>query len=264
MEAPKHPGRGWLTILVALLMVPATYIALVPAVRDWTEKPESSEADIRAEVERALAGYKTYQVLKEHYPDAYQRLLDLVVEDMRNGTDAKQAMIEGAEFTANLRRENASNFAMASFERLRLSLSAQIPQYDYVKTGYGFKVCNDLVASGGVALTKALGPDFLKDQTLMQLADETTGYYFRTAAEGKTLKLKHQQPTLADWQVTDDYLKSKGITNADLQLIIEPAKHLDDTRLCDVAIKFYRSITTMDNDAAQRIVPYLATAAAAG
>lgn len=264
MEASKSQGRGWLTVLVALLMVPAAYIALVPAVRDWTEKPETSEADIRTEVERTLAGYKTYQALKEHYPDAYQQLLDLIIADMRNGVDSKEALNDGAEFTANLRRQNAPYFGMASFERLRLSLSAQIPQYDYVKTGYGFKVCNELVANGGVALTKALGSDFLKDQTLMQLSDETTGYFFRTAAEGRTLKLKHQQPTLVDWQITDDYLKSKGISNADLKLMTEPGKHLDDKRLCDVAIKFYQTITTMDNDAAQRIVPYLATTAAAG
>jgi hypothetical protein len=264
MEAQKSPGRGWLTALVALLMLPAAYLALLPSLRDLTEQPATSEADTRADVEKTLANFKTYQVLKEHYPEAYAQLLDLIMKDMQNGTDAKQALIEGAEFTANLRRQNAPYFAMASFERLRLSLSAQIPQYDYVRTGYGFKVCNELVANGGVALTKALGPDFLKDQTLMQLSDETTGYFFRTAAEGKTLQLKRQQPTQADWRIADNYLNSKGITDADLQLINEPGKHMDDKRLCDVAIKFYQTITTMDNDAAQRIVPYLATAAAAG
>jgi len=153
---------------------------------------------------------------------------------------------------------------MASLQRLRLSLSAQIPQYDYVRAGYGLKVCNELVAKGGVALTRTLGSDFLKDQMLVQLSDETTGYFFRTVVEGKALKLKHLPPTPADWRITGDYLKSKGISDNELQLIIEPGKHIHDKRLCDTAIKFYQTITTMDNDAAQRIVPYLAMAAAAG
>ncbi|WP_162914247.1 hypothetical protein [Taklimakanibacter lacteus] len=264
MDAVKNVGRGWLVALIAFLMIPAAYIELAPLLRDWARPPVTSETDLRAEVEKELAGFKTYQVLKEYYPEAYAQLLELVFRDMREGTDPQRALIEGAEFTANLRRQNAPYFAMASLQRLRLSLSAQIPQYDYVRTGYGFKVCNELVAKGGVALTRTLGPDFLKDQTLMQLSDETTGYYFRTAAEGKSLKLKHLQPTVADWRITVGYLKSKGMTDADLQLIIEPGKHLDDKRMCDVAIKFYQTITTMDNDAAQRIVPYLASVAAAG
>lgn len=51
-----------------------------------------------------------------------------------------------------------------------------------------------------------------------------------------------------------DYLKSKGMTEANLKLVGAPAQHLDDAQLCDAIIKFYENITTMDNDAAERIV----------
>jgi len=56
-------------------------------------------------------------------------------------------------------------------------------------------------------------------------------------------KLNHPPPTPGDWRITGDYLKSKGISDIELQLIIEPGKHIDDSRLCDTAIKFYQTIT---------------------
>ena len=54
------------------------------------------------------------------------------------------------------------------------------------------------------------------------------------------------------------------MTEADLKVVGAPTQHLDDAQLCDAIIKFYESITTMDNDAAERIVPSLAATAAAG
>lgn len=258
--------RKWLAacfLLIALILALA-YLAFGTEFQQLTGETATTDAEMRADLEKSLGGFKTYQALKELYPEAYEELIGLIIKDMRDGTDMKQAIIDGAEFTTKLRRDNAQYYAMASLPRLRLSLSAQIPQFSYLKTAYGFKACNELAVHGGVAIVKTLGTDFLKDQTLTQMMDEATGFFFRTTAEGRELKLTHAQPTTADWQVTADYLKSKGMTEVDLKLVIAPTQHVDDAQLCDAIIKLYENITTMDNDAAERIVPSLAAAAAAG
>ncbi|MGE0240818.1 MAG: hypothetical protein AB7F09_15720 [Parvibaculaceae bacterium] len=257
--AEKKPFYKWVAVALALLALLAAYLAF-----DRIGLAPTSDADMRADIEKALADFKTYQTIKELYPESYEELIHLIMSDMRQGTDMKEAMIKGAEFTTKLRRDNAQYYGMASIEHLRLSLNGQIPQYDYLKKAYGFKACNELAAHGGVAIARLLGPDFLKDHTLTQLMDETTGYFFRTAAEGRQLKLQHEKPTDADWQATRDYLKSRGMTDAGIKLVNEPAKSLDDPQLCDAIMKFYQTVTTMDNDAAKRVVPYLAATAAAG
>ena len=203
MEAPEHQNRRklWLAVAIALIALPAAYLVLEPTLRDWASHLTTSEADIRQDVEKTFEDFKTYQALKEHYPQAYEQLIALTVNDMRDGTDSQKTLADGAEFTSNLRRQNARYYAMASVERLRLSLSAQIPQYKYLKTAYGFKACNALAVKGGVAITQMLGPEFSKDDTLVQLMDDATGYFFRTTAEGQRLKLQHAQPTQADWRV---------------------------------------------------------------
>ena len=266
MESParKEAPRKWLATVLGLVVLALAAFAFGPAALEWIGRPETTDSELRADLEKTLGDYKTYQALKELYPQAYDELIALIVKDMHNGTDMKQAIIDGAEFTTKLRRDNAQYYAMASLERLRLSLNAQIPQFSYLKTAYGFKACNELAAHGGVAIVKTLGTDFLKDQTLTQMMDEATGFFFRTTAEGRDLQMRHAPPTTADWQVTADYLRSKGMTDSDLKLVDAPAQHLDDAQLCDAIIKFYENITTMDNDAAQRIVPSLAANAAAG
>jgi hypothetical protein len=260
----KKALNKWLILALVLIALVAGYLAYNRISSDWNADQSAGEAERRAEVEKSLAEFKTYQAIKELYPEAYEELVRLILSDMGKGTDMKQAMIANAEFTTKLRHENAQYYAMASVERLRLSLNAQIPQYRYLKTAYGFKACNELATNGGVAVARTLGADFLKDQTLTQMMDEVTGYFFRTAAEGRGLKLRHEQPTAADWQVTFDYLKSKGMTDADIKLTGEPAKHPAEPQLCDAITKFYETITTMDNDAAKRILPNLAASAAAG
>lgn len=250
-------------LLVAAALV-AAYLVFDRLDLDGSNDPPSDADAMKADVENTFDDFKTYQALKELYPEAYEELIHLTIKDLRDGENAKDAMIEGAEFTTRLRRENAQYYAMASVDRLRLSLNAQLPQFRYLKTAYGAKTCNQLAAKGGIGIAEVLGADFLKDRTLTLLMDEATGYFFRTTAEGQKLKLRHAPPTTADWQAAADYLKSKGMTDADIKLVNQPAQHLDDAHLCDAVIKFYETITTMDNDPAQRIVPYLAAQAAAG
>jgi len=64
------------------------------------------------------------------------------------------------------------------------------------------------------------------------------------------------------------HFRHRGAVRGSIQPVLSRRqsirRHIEDKRLCDTAIKFHLTITSMDNDAAQRIVPYLAMAAAAG
>jgi hypothetical protein len=248
----------------AIVAFVVAFLAFSPHARQTISNLTKTDSDIRADIEKTFMDLRTYQALKAHYPQEYETLVTAAVQDVRNGTSERQAAVQSAGFTANLRRQNATSYGMASVESMRLSLRAQIPTLNYLKTAYGFKACNEMAVNGGVAMIQSLGSQFLNDTTLLKLTDEASGYFFETTAEGKKLRLQHQQPTEADWQVVGEYLLSKGMTQDDFDYITESKKHMDDPRLCDVTIQFFDGITTMDNDAAKRIVPYFASAAAAG
>lgn len=264
LERPVASWKMWMIPAVAFAGAYIAFHALGREGRDWIDRLTTTDADIRSDLEKRFGTSKTYQALKQHYPEAYDQLLNSGIRDVRNGTSDQQAPNEGAEFTANLRRKNAQYLGMASVETLRMQLRSLPPLYRYLKTAYGYKVCNEMAVNGGFAILNMLGPKWLKDETLHQLFDESGGSFFQAAAEGRRLAIKHEQPTDLDWRAAGDYLISRGMAENKLQMLTNAAEYKADPGLCDALIEFYEGITTMDNGAGQRIIPLLAADAAAG
>ena len=111
---------------------------------------------------------------------------------------------------------------------------------------------------GGLGLLKAIGNNYNKDKALLALFDESSGIFFRLAAEGKALHLKHLEPTDADWGVVLQQLFGGGMTQEDINLVADAAKHPNDPRLCDASVKWLRGIIKLDGDSAKRVIPYIA------
>lgn len=260
----KTPLRKWLASALSILAFAAAYFVFSPHGRDLIGQLTMTDASIRAKIETSFHGSQTYEALKAHFPETYEELIAIAIKDIRAGASRDQSMSHSAELTAKLRQREAQHYAMASLESLRLSLLAQLPHYSYLKSTYGFRACNEMAVNGGMALMKSFGSQIIKDSTFSKLMDEASGTFFRTAAEGKRLKTQYEQPTEADWQIVASQMNSSGMTDADLQLMAKPEKHVDDPRLCDVVIKFYSNIATMQDEAGNRIIPYLAAAIAAG
>jgi hypothetical protein len=263
-KSPVKSGLGFMLPILAFVVAYLVFGSLGRDLRGFLDNFTTTDAEIQARLEEAFRGSKVYQALKEFYPETYQQLVAATTKDVREGASGEQAMSHAAEITTRLRRQEAANYGMASVESLRASLRSQLPHFSYLKKTYGYKACNEMAVNGAVALLKAFSPDITKDETFKKLIDDSSAVFFQTTAEGKKLKLQHAQPTDADWVVVADRLATGGMTGAELQLVGDPAKHMDDPRLCDAVLKFYEGITTMTDDASNRIIPFLAASAAAG
>ena len=202
--------------------------------------------------------------MKKYFPQEYESLISSSIADARGNTDREELARRAAEFTANLQRVNSENYRMVGVERMRQHLRSILPQYDYVKSRYGVQACNALSFGGGQGLLKVIENDFNKDKTLLTLFDESSGIFFRLAAEGKNLHLKHPEPTDADWRVVLQRFIDRGMTQEDLNLVAEAAKYPNDPLLCDASVKWLRGLIELDGELARRIIPYVAGAIAKG
>jgi hypothetical protein len=121
-----------------------------------------------------------------------------------------------------------------------------------------------LSIGGGQGLLKVIGNDFNRDKTLLALFDESSGIFFRLAAEGRKLRLKHPEPTDADWNVVLQRFIDGGMTQEDLSLVAEAAKYPNDPLLCDTSVKWLRGLIELDGELGKRVIPYVAGAIARG
>jgi hypothetical protein len=259
--------KGWAVIL-SIVAFYAAYALFVPDGSlglHWFENFTTSDADIRARIETGFTNdSKTFQSMKKYFPQEYESLISSSVADARGNTDGAELARRGAEFATNLRKLNSENYRMVGVESMRQHLRSILPQYDYVKSRYGVKACNAMSIGGGLGLLKVIGNDFNKDKTLLALFDESSGIFFRLAAEGEDLHLKHAEPTDADWSVVLQRLLERGMTQEDLKLVAEAAKHPNDPHLCDASVKWLRGLIELDGELAGRIIPYVAGAIAKG
>jgi hypothetical protein len=265
--ARKTWFKGW----TAILLIGAFYAAYALFVPDgslglqWFEKVTTSDADIRARLEtRFTNNSKTFQSMKKYFPQEYESLISSSIADAKGNADGAELARRGAEFATNLRKLNSENYRMAGVESMRQHLRSILPQYDYVNKRYGVQACNALSIGGGRGLLNVIGNDFNKDKTLLTLFDESSAIFFRLAAEGKNLHLKHPEPTDADWNVVLQRLLERGMTQEDFSLVAEAAKYPNDPLLCDASIKWLRGLIELDGELARRIIPYVAGAIAKG
>jgi hypothetical protein len=259
--------KGWTSILpiAAFYIAYALFIPVGSVGRQWFENFTNTDADIRARIEREFTNdSKTYQILKKYYPQEYETLLNDTVADIRGNSDREEITRRGAEFTNKLRKLNAANYQMAAVESLREHLRSTLPQYEYVKSKYGFQACNAMSVGGGLGLLKVLGDGYIKDKTLLSLFDESSGIFFRMAAEGKTASFKHLQPTDADWQFAAQRMLDGGMTQLDFDMIADSQKFVNDPRLCDATIRWLQGIIALDGNSAERIIPFVAGEMAKG
>ena len=253
--------KGWAAILpIAALCAAYALFAPVGALgRHWFENFTTNDAEIRTRLETGLTkNSKTFQALKKYFPQEYESLISSSIADARGNVDAAELTRRGAELTQNLRKLNAENYKMVDVESMRQHLRSTLRHYEHVKSKYGIEACNAMSIGGGLGLLKAIGNNYNKDKALLALFDESSGIFFRLAAEGKALHLKHPKPTDADWSVVLQRLHEGGMTPEDLNLVSEAAKHPNDPRLCDVSVKWLRGIIKLDGDSAKRIIPYIA------
>ena len=134
--------------------------------------------------------------------------------------------------------------------------------FRHLKETYGPRTCNEMAVNGIAALERYLGESYAKDAALLKLTDTLAGSYFKTAAEGKRLKLVHKSLDKGDWQLIAQYLLSNGMTEKDFTVFAEPAKSLDDPAACTVFLKLFELATAPENEAAARLIPFMTSAAA--
>lgn len=250
---------------VAFMVGYALFMPVGSIGRQWFDKLTTSDADIRARIEAGFArDSRTFQSLKKYFPQEYEALVASTIADAKGNPDLGEITRRGAEFTENLRKLNAANYKMVEIESMREHLRSTLPQYDYVKSKYGTAACNAMSVGGGVGLLKAVGSDIANDKTLIALFDESSGIFFRLAAEGKTLQLNHPLPTDADWVVVLQRLLEGGMTQDDIDLVGNAAQRPNDPNLCDATVKWLRGIIELKGDAAERVIPYLAGEMAKG
>ena len=74
----------------------AAFVVVCPAFnqgRTWIEHLATTDAEIRADIERKFqTDFKTFQALKEHFPQKYEALLASTVQDARNGATTEDAV----------------------------------------------------------------------------------------------------------------------------------------------------------------------------
>jgi hypothetical protein len=259
--------KGWAAIL-PLAAISAAYALFVSDGSMGLQRFENfttSDADIRARLETGFTNNsKTFQAMKKYFPQEYESLILSSIAEARSNADGGQLARRAAVFTANLRILNSENYRMAGVESMRQHLRSILPQYEYVKSRYGVQACNALSIGGGQGLLKVIGNDFNKDKTLLALFDESSGIFFRLAAEGEDLHLKHAEPTDADWDVVLQRFIVGGMTQEDLSLVAGAAKHPNDPLLCDTSVKWLRGLIELDGELAGRVIPYVAGAIAKG
>jgi hypothetical protein len=259
--------KGWAAILLVAAFY-AAYALFVPAGTlglHWFENFTTSDADIRTRLETGFTNdSKTFQAMKKYFPQEYENLISSSIADARGNVDGAELARRAAEFTANLRKLNSENYRMARVESMRQHLRSILPQYEYAKSRYGVQACNALSIGGGQGLLKIIGNDFNKDKTLLALFDESSATFFRLAAEGKALHLKHPEPSDADWNVVLQRFIDAGMTQEDLSLVAGAAKYPNDPLLCDTSVKWLRGLIELDGELGKRVIPYVAGAIAKG
>lgn len=259
--------KGWAAILpiAAFYAAYALFVPVGSLGRQWFENFTTSDADIRARLETGITnGSKTFQAMKKYFPQEYESLILSSIAEARSNADGGELARRAAVFTANLRKLNSENYRMAGVESMRQHLRSILPQYEYAKSRYGVQACNALSIGGGQGLLKVIGNDFNKDKTLLALFDESSGIFFRLAAEGRDLRLKYPEPTDADWNVVLQHFIAGGMTQEDLSLVAEAAKYPNDPLLCDASVKWLRGLIELDGELAGRVIPYVAGAIAKG
>ena len=266
-QSVRHSGKrkpwfkGWAAILpiAALCAAYALFVSVGSWGQHWFENSTTGDAEIRARLETGFTkNSKTFQALKKYFPQEYENLISSSIADARGKVDPAELARRGAELTQNLRKLNADNYKMVDVESMRQHLRSTLRHYEHVKSKYGIEACNAMSIGGGLGLLKAIGNNYNKDKALLALFDESSGIFFRLAAEGKVLHLKHPKPTDADWSVVLQRMHEGGMTPEDLNLVAEAAKHPNDPRLCEASVKWLRGIIKLDGDSAKRIIPYIA------
>ena len=253
----------WFKGRAAILPIAAVCAALFAPVgtlgQNWFENSTTDDAKIRARLETGFTkNSKTFQALKKYFPQEYENLISSSIADAGGKVDPAELARRGAELTQDLRKLNADNYKMVDMESMRQHLRSTLRHYEHVKSKYGIEACNAMSIGGGLGLLKAIGNNYNKDKALLALFDESSGIFFRLAAEGKALHLKHPKPTDADWSVVLQRMHEGGMTPEDLSLVAEAAKHPNDPRLCEASLKWLRGIIKLDGESAKRIIPYIA------
>ena len=93
--------------------------------------------------------------------------------------------------------------------------------------------------------------------------DGLTAHFLETASEGRRLQLSHKQLDAADWQAVARYLLSMGMTEKDFSVFADPAKSIEDPAACDVFMMLIDRVTAPGSELANRLIPFMASAAAA-
>lgn len=255
---------GAVVTVLAFLVAFGLFVPMGSIGREWYEQLTTSDAQIRAEIEKDFQGTtRLFTVIKVSFPAEYEQFTEGLISDVRKKVPTVEIRIKSTQFFADLRKKNAINFVMADVQSLRQNLALQVPVYDYLKHTYGAKACVAMYIGGGQMLIKEIGPKFSEDKTLMGFLDEIGGNFFEVAARGIVLRQRHDEPRDADWQVYLQTLSDAGFSQQDLELLAKPQDHIDDPRLCDVGKASLAGLTEMTVSAADRLIPFIAAEAGA-
>jgi hypothetical protein len=223
----------------------------------------AGQEDVRQEIERSLAEWSSYRALKQYYLEDYQALVAAIRMDLLAGVPMTTALERASRATEEVRRREAKYYGMASIETLRQDLRARLPVMRHLKTAYGPRACNELAVNGAPALQRFLGERYAADKDLLKLTDSLSAHFLQTAEEGKRLQKVHKALDAADWQVIAKHLLSKGMAESEFVVFADPAKAIDDPRACDIFMAFIDIVTAPDGASAARVIPFMASAAAA-
>lgn len=184
-----------------------------------------------------------YSALKSFFPEdakLFRESLEKVLNESVSEDEAFQKMMAVG---ADIRRRHAYSLRSAPDASLTAVAEAQLQILKQFESDP--KLCNQVFAYGPIAVPKDQQPK------LVETAKLSTKILFRAMYEGVTLPVQRSAATEVDWsKLMDDFLSSGG-TEEELDLISNP--DLQDTALCDAAIRFLRIVTFAEFDGADRI-----------
>ena len=194
-------------------------------------------------------GYLMFHTMKQELPQDYATLTRELEGIVARSSTAAQARDEAMAMTTAIRRKHARWMHQAPDDSLYALIRSQLELLEIVDARESPAVCARFAMTGPAALTK-------HDKQVLLAVDASGTHVIRAIGAAQKNPQPIEAATEGDWETVDTAMLAQGATSDDLQSLA--ALDPKDENLCKAAIRFYRSVLTLDGPAGRRLRAELA------
>jgi len=189
-------------------------------------------------------GFRMLDTMKLELPGDYAALTRELEAIVSRSATAAQARDEAMAVMMAIRRKHAKWMHQAPDDSLYPLMRSQLELLEIVDASESPAVCARFAMTGPAALTK-------QDKQQMLAVDATGTHVIRAIGAAQKNPQPIEAATEGDWETVDTAMLAQGGTAEDLQSLA--ALDPKDENLCKAAIRFYRSLLTIEGPAGRRL-----------